>query len=121
MWVYNPYVFLFLAIICRHYSVLLLFLFLAFLFQFTANSFTIVNVCSGDTILTVFALYECILVHLFNIFLFLPGNLLCFVPHFNPYVIQVFVTDWYGKSHIFRLIQNTTVNDLNKFQKGNIG
>ena len=70
MWVYNPYVFLFLAIICRRLRCVTLVPFLAFVFQFTANSFTIVNVCSGDTILTVLVIYECILVHLFNIFYF---------------------------------------------------
>ena len=106
--------FYFLLLYVGDYGVLLLFFFLAFLFQFTGNSFTIVNFWSGDTILAVLAIYECILVDLFNIFLFLPGNLLCFVPHFKPYVIQVFVKDWYGKSHIFRLIQDTTAADLKK-------
>ncbi|KAL9964720.1 hypothetical protein ACROYT_G028400 [Oculina patagonica] len=31
-----------------------------------------------------------------------------------PYMIQVFVKDWHGKTTIFRLLQNATVSDLQK-------
>ena len=87
---------------------------LGFLFQFTTDSLTVCNFWSGSTLLGTFAIYDHMLVDLFNMFLSLPGNLLCFVPPFKPYMIQVFVKDWHGKNHIFRLIQTATVSDLEK-------
>ena len=96
------------------YGVLILTFSLAYLFQLTATQFTVSNFWSVDTILGVVSIYEFILVDLFNIFLSLPGNLLCFIPQFKSCMIQVFVKDWYGKSHIFHLNQTATISALRK-------
>ena len=42
----------------------------------------------------------------------LPGNLLCFFHPFKRFVTQVFVQDWNGKTHTFRLPQTAIVSDL---------
>ena len=96
------------------YGVLLLIFSLGLLFQFSAKSFTVCNFWSVDTLLVVSFIYEYILVDLFNIFLLIPGNLLCFFHSFQPYMIQVFVKDWHGKSHLFHLVQTATLSDLKK-------
>ena len=93
--------------------VLLIFSFGSFL-QFTCETFSLCNFWSFGTLLGVLSTFEYVLVDLFNIFLYLPGNLLCFVSPFKPYMVQVFVKDWYGKTHIFRLLQTATVSDLEK-------
>ena len=46
----------------------------------------------------IFCIFEYMLVDLLNMLLFLPGNLLCYVPPFKKYMIQVFATDWFGKN-----------------------
>ena len=56
----------------------------------------------------------CLLTWFTFFFLSLPGNLLCFVSPFKPYMVQVFVKDWHGKTHLFRLLQTATVSDLQK-------
>ena len=50
------------------------------------------------------AIYDIMLIDLLNMFLSLPGNLLYFVPTFKPYFSQVFIRDWFGKTHVFRLL-----------------
>lgn len=81
---------------------------IGFLYQFINESLTVCNFWSGSTLLGTYAIYDHMLVDLFNMFLSLPGNLLCFVPPLKPYMIQVFVKDWHGKKHIFLLIQTAT-------------
>ena len=54
------------------------------------------------------------LIDLFNIFLSLPGNLLCFVSPFKPCMVHIFVKGWHGKTHVFRLLRTATVSDLEK-------
>lgn len=97
----------------RHYAILILAVIMGFLFvQFTGESLTACNFWSGSTLLGIFTTFEYMLIDLFNMFLSLPGNLMCFIPAFQPFMIQVFVQDWHGKTHIFRLPQSATVSDL---------
>ena len=96
------------------YGLLLLSFFFGSLFQFTSDTFSLCNFWSFGTLLGVLSIFEYVLVDLFNIYLSLPGNLLCFVSPFKHYMLQVFVKDWYGKTHIFRLLQTATVSDLEK-------
>ena len=96
------------------YGVLILTFSFTYLFQLTATQFTVSNFWSVDTILGVVSICEYILFDLFNMFLSHPGNLLCFRPPFKAHMIQVFVKDWYGKSHIFSLLQNATISHLKK-------
>ena len=69
-----------------------------------------------DTIRNIISVFEFMLIDLFNIFLSLPGNLPCFVSPFEPYMVHIFVKDWHGKTHVFRLLQTAPVSDQqNKF------
>ena len=92
----------------------LLTFFFGYLFQFTCKTFSLHNFWSFGTLLGFFSTFEYVLVDLFNIFLSLPGNLLCLVSLFKPYMVQAFVKDWYGKTHVFRLLQTATVSHLEK-------
>ena len=75
--------------------------------------FKINTLFSGGTLVGIFCIFEHMLVDLLNM-LFLPGNLLCYVPPFKKYMIQVFAIDWFGKTHTFHLTQNATSLDLQK-------
>ena len=104
----------FMLLCVGEYGLLLLSFFFGSLFQFTSDTFSLCNFWSFGTLLGVLSIFEYVLVDLFNIYLSLPGNLLCFVSPFKHYMLQVFVKDWYGKTHIFRLLQTATVSDLEK-------
>ena len=80
------------------------FVFIRIFNQFTARHFSFLSVFSSETLLGVLAIYDIMLIDLLNMFLSLPGNLLYFVPTFKPYFSQVFIRDWFGKTHVFRLL-----------------
>ena len=105
----------FMLLYMGHYGILALLLIMAVLFvQFTGEPLTFSNFWSSDTLFGISATFEFMLVDLFNMFLSLPGNILCFIPQFQTLMIQVFVKDWHGKTHIFRLPKNATASDLRK-------
>ena len=104
----------FMLLYVGEYGLVLLVFFFSSLFQFSSECFTFCNLWSFSTLLGIFSIFEFVLVDLFNIFLSLPGNLLCFVSPFKPYMVQIFVKDWHGKTHVFRLLQTATVSDLKK-------
>ena len=91
----------FMLLYVGEYGLVLLVFFFGSLFQFTSESLSLCNFWSFSTLLGIFSIFEYVLVDLFNIFLSLPGNLLCFVSPFKPYMVQIFVKDWHGKTHIF--------------------
>ena len=80
--------------------------------KLAGESLTVSNLLSGSTLLGILSTFEYTLIDLLNLHLSLPGNLLCFVPPFKRLVTQVFVQDWHGKIHTFRLTQSATVSDL---------
>ena len=104
----------FMLLYVGEYGLILLIFFFSSLFQFTSECFSLCNFWSFSTLLGIFSIFEYVLVDLFNIFLSLPGNLLCFVSPFKPYMMQIFVKDLHGKTHVFQLLQNVTVSDLEK-------
>ena len=65
--------------------------------KLTGESLTFSNIWSGGTLFGIFSTFECLLIDLLNIHLYLPGNLLCFIPSFKKFVIEIFVQDWHGK------------------------
>ena len=73
--------FYFMLLYVRDHGTLLILFSLGFLFQLTCESLTVLNFFSGSNLLGIFAIYEHILVDLFNMSLFIPGNLLCFFSH----------------------------------------
>ena len=105
----------FMLLYMGHYGILALLLIMAVLFvQFTGEPLTFSNFWSSDTLFGISATFEFMLVDLFNMFLSLPGNILCFIPQFQTLMIQVFVKDWHGKTNIFLLPKNATASDLRK-------
>lgn len=104
----------FMLLYVGEYGLMLLLFFFCSSFQFTSDRFSLCNFWSFGTLLGVLSIFEYVLVDLFNIFLSLPGNLLCFVSPFKHYMVQVFVKGWYGKTRIFRLPKTATVSDLEK-------
>ncbi len=58
-----------------------------FLCSLQGESFSVCNFWSGSTLLGIFLVLDFTLVDLFNIFLSLPGNLLCFISPIKPYMI----------------------------------
>lgn len=91
------------------YGIWTVLLIMAVLFvQFTGEPLTVSNFWSSDTLFGISATFEFMLVDLFNMFLSLPGNILCFIPQFQTLMIQVFIKDWQGKTHMFRLPKNAT-------------
>ena len=57
---------------------------LVMLMFFYSGTFSLCNFWSFGTLLGIFSVFEFMLIDLFNIFLSLPGNLLCFVSPFKP-------------------------------------
>ena len=109
-WVY------FMLLFVGEYGLVMLMFFYSSFFQFTSDTFSLCNFWSFGTLLGIFSVFEFMLIDLFNIFLSLPGNLLCFVSPFEPYMVHIFVKDWHGKTHVFRLLQTAPVSDQqNKF------
>ena len=105
----------FMLLYMGHYGILALLLIMAVLFvQFTGEPLTFSNFWSSDTLFGISVTFEFMLVDLFNMFLSLPGNILCFIPQFQTLMIQVFVKDWHGKTNIFLLPKNATASDLRK-------
>ena len=104
----------FMLLFVGEYGLVMLMFFYSAVFQFTSGTFSLCNFWSFSTLLRIFSVFEFILIDLFNIFLSLPGNLLCFVSPFKPYMMHIFVKDWHGKTHVFRLLQTATVSDLEK-------
>ena len=80
----------FTSLMCVYFRLLfvgeyhLLMFFYSSVFQFTSGTFSICNFWSFSTLLAIFSVFEFMLIDLFNIFLSLPGNLLCFVSPFKP-------------------------------------
>ena len=65
-------------------GLVMLMFFYSSVFQFTSGTFSLCNFWSFSTLLGIFSVFEFMLIDLFNIFLSLPGNLLCFVSPFKP-------------------------------------
>ena len=104
----------FMLFFVGEYGLVMLMFFCSSDFQFTSDTVSLCNIWSFSTLLGFFAVFEFMLIDLFNIFLSLPGNLLCFVSPFKPCMVHIFVKDWHGKTHVFRLLQTATVSDLEK-------
>ena len=66
------------------YGLVMLMFFYSSVFQFTSGTFSLFNFWSFSTLLGIFSVFEFMLIDLFDIFLSLPGNLLCFVSPFKP-------------------------------------
>ena len=104
----------FMLFFVGEYGLVMLMFFCRSVFQFTSDTVSLCNIWSFSTLLGFFAVFEFMLIDLFNIFLSLPGYLLCFVSPFKPCMVHIFVKDWHGKTHVFRLLQTATVSDLEK-------
>ena len=78
---------------------------------YTGEPLKVSNFWSSDTLFGILSTFEYVLFIYFNCltcFYLSLGNKLCFIAQFQTLMIQVFVKDWHGKTHMFRLPKNAT-------------